>query len=302
MKLNFLSGLGGKGKAEESKGRGYIPADRVRDLMGRGFSEIDTIDVLRREGFSPDEIDKGLTNAIKQGMNGSSNGAYPEEYANYNAGQQQQQQPQMPQMEMTGGASDAFQKYQESVSGGGPQQFSQPVQQAPQMQQQQTPSFPPRNDNSSSGSNSGSGSGSGAGGLHLPTMDDLQPSKAEMPVVPESPLPDEYYQGYQTEEYIDFVVQERTKELMEKMREIAGHNKELDGNVKLMTDRVGELSKTRFEQQQQVSSSIDELTESVKEVNMRIAGLEKAFKETLPALIESVRALSDLAQRFRREA
>jgi hypothetical protein len=40
----------------------------------------------------------------------------------------------------------------------------------------------------------------------------------------------------------------------------------------------------------------------MNEVNMRMASLEKAFKETLPALIESVRSLSDLVQRLKREA
>jgi hypothetical protein len=32
----------------------------------------------------------------------------------------------------------------------------------------------------------------------------------------------------------------------------------------------------------------------------RIAGLEKAFKDALPALIESVRALSDVVQRMKK--
>ena len=49
-------------------------------------------------------------------------------------------------------------------------------------------------------------------------------------------------------------------------------------------------------------STIEGLTDSVNDVNMRIAGMEKAFKDTLPALIESVRALSDLAGRVRRES
>ena len=74
MKLPFLSKKGkkkGKG-AEESRGRGYPPTDRVKELMSRGFSELDTIDVLRREGFSADEIDRSLTQAVKEGVGGPS--------------------------------------------------------------------------------------------------------------------------------------------------------------------------------------------------------------------------------------
>ena len=33
--------------------KGFTPTDRVKELAGRGFSEPEMIDVLRREGFSP---------------------------------------------------------------------------------------------------------------------------------------------------------------------------------------------------------------------------------------------------------
>jgi len=76
----------------------------------------------------------------------------------------------------------------------------------------------------------------------------------------------------------------------------------LENRMKEMSDRVRELGKMRMNEQQQVLNTIEGLTDSVNDVNMRIAALEKAFKETLPALIESVRALSDLVQRMKREA
>jgi len=139
--------------------------------------------------------------------------------------------------------------------------------------------------------------------LKLPTMEDLQPKAAQASSgIPESSLPEEYYQGYPTEEYIDYVVQERTRDIVEKIGEFGLRNRELEAKIRDMTERVGEMSKMRIGEQQQVLSTIEGLTDSVNDVNMRIAGLEKAFKDTLPALIESVRALSDLVGRVKRES
>lgn len=247
MEIPFL---GKKKKAEESKGRGYVPSDRVRELMNKGFSEIDSIDVLRREGFSPDEIDKALTQAVKEGVVGNNDG--------YDSPQQ--------------GAQDfdqAYRNFRENRS---------------------TPTFPPRKETSQ------------GGGLKLPSIEDLQGRKEEVPEMPETSLPEEYYQGYPTEEYIDYVVQERTQDFIDRLNSFTVRNKELESRVREMSERVRELSKVRTDEQQVVLRGVEELKENISDVNMRMASLEKAFKETLPALIESVRALSDLVQRLKRES
>jgi hypothetical protein len=41
---------------------------------------------------------------------------------------------------------------------------------------------------------------------------------------------------------------------------------------------------------------MDELSSSIDELSQRVSALEEIFKEVLPALIESVRSLSKLAQ------
>lgn len=261
MKLPFF---GKKKKAEEPKGRGYIPSDRSRELMSRGFSELDTIDVLRREGFSPDEIDKSLTQVVKEGVVG---GAGP-------AG------PDMPPRAAPV-AEDFNQAYQTF------------------RQQRPTPTFPPNRETPREEKSKEEESGFG---LKLPTIEELQPQRAQVPPMPETTLPEEYYQGYPTEEYIDYAVQERTQDILERLNEFTVRNKELENRMKEMNERVRELAKVRTGEQQRVLSSVEELKESIGDVNMRMASLEKAFKETLPALIESVRALSDLVQRMKRES
>lgn len=264
MKLPFF---GESKKAEESAGRGYVPTDRVRELTGRGFSEIDSIDVLRREGFSPEEIDKALTQTLKEGVTGG--GAEPEAqqmpWQYPNTQQQPQAQPETPPQQQP------------------QQQFALPSARQPATQPQTQREEQPKE-------------------FKLPTLDDIQGKAAAKPLVPESSLPDEYYQGYPTEDYIDYVVQERTRDVMEKINEFSLRNRELDAKIREMSERVADMSKMRINEQQQVLNTIEGLTDSVNDVNMRIAGMEKAFKDTLPALIESVRALSDLVGRVRRES
>jgi predicted transcriptional regulator len=78
--------------------------------------------------------------------------------------------------------------------------------------------------------------------------------------------------------------------------------KELEKRIIEMNERLKDTLNVRSGEQQQIITKIDSFSETVSDVNMRTANLEKAFKETLPALIESVRALSDLVVRIKREA
>ena len=213
MKLSFL-----KKKAEQK--RGFVPIDRVRELAGRGFSEPEMIDVLRKEGFSPEEIDSALTEALRRGVT-----KHAEEGA---------KEPPKPE---------------------------------------------------------------------LPTLEQLIPEKKESKEleVPETSLPEKYY-DYSTEDYINAVVEARMSEVDEKIRELSLRYQELEKIVKTIHNSIEELTKARGSEQQKILNRIEEFSSNLNDVNIRLGGVEKAFKETLPALIESVRSLSDLVQRMKREA
>ena len=196
-------------------GKGYIPVDRIKELASKGFPEQDMIDVLRKEGFSPDEIDKGLTEALKEGVAGVS---------------------------------------------------------------------PPSEQ------------------LSLPTMEELQPRR-EVPIVPEPSLPEQYYstQQYPTEEYVEYLVKERTSEIDQRMREFTIRYSELEKRLAEVSDRLNTLTMEKSSGEQLIIAKIDSLKDTLVDMESKVSAFEKAFKDTLPALIESIRALSDLAQRTKRE-
>lgn len=202
------------------------PVERVKELSSKGFSEVDIIDILRKEGYSPDEIDAALTEALKLGVSGIS---------------------------------------------------------------------PPAE-----------------GPVSLPKLEELQPKQAALEI-PETSLPQDYgyytsqaypqqYQVYPDEEYIEFIVKEKTAELNEKLKEFTIKYSELEKRLSQLHEQLNELIKAKSSGEQLILTRLDEFKSVLSDVEIRLSGLEKAFKEALPALIESVRALSDVVQRMKKLA
>jgi len=233
MKIPFLSG-----KEEKIKGKGYVPTNRVHQLMSRGFSETDVIDALRREGFAPEEIDSALTQTLKGGVRGEPVTTYTAERSSFTPAEGMQQSANQP-------------------------------------------SFPPAQQSSM-----------------LPTMEQIKPSQ---PVVPETSLPSEYYQSYPTEDYVDYAINERMTDVQHQMNEFAIRYTELEKRMEEIKHQLNTVIQGRSGEQSQVITKVEGVGTSLEDIHVRLSGLEKAFKETLPALIESVRALSDLVQRMKRE-
>jgi hypothetical protein len=195
------------------------PIDRVRELASKGFSEPDMIDVLRKEGYSPEDIDRALTESLKMGISGIA--------------------PPSPLMTET------------------------------------APS--------------------------LPTLEAVQPEPV-MPTMPETSLPQNYYQQqYPTEEYVDYLVREKMGHVDEKINEFTIRYEELEKRMQNIWDQLNTIATGRSTEQQQILQKLETFKEMLVETDIRLGSLEKAFRETLPALIESVRALSDLVGRVKRE-
>ena len=221
-------------------GKGIIPSDRVRELASRGFSEPDMIDALRKEGFSADEIDKALTDALKMGVSGV---------------------------------------------------------------------VPPRAEPMPAS---------------LPQLEQFQPSVAAMPQLPETSLPQDYFQpqqqqwtqqqwqqpqqvqqqqqSYGSEEYIEYLVKERMTDIDERVKEFTIRYQELEKRMQAAYDQLTALTQTRTSEQQQILNKMDAWKDILQDMDNRLTGLEHAFKDTLPPMIESVRLLSDLVERLKREA
>lgn len=228
--IKFL-GLGKK-KPEEvmRSGKGHIPTERVGSLSDKGFSEPEIIDVLRKEGYSAEEIDRSLTQALRIGVTGES---------------------------------------------------EEPTERLPTLRELRTQEAPLESS---------------------PVFPEFRETK---PIKPEMPEPSmQYYPTaeYDTEELIESIVQERMGELDEKLVEFKTKYSDLERKILDIHHRLTVVSKGRTETEQTIISKIDSFKDTIDDTNGRLSSLEKAFKEALPALIESVRSLIELVQRFKKQA
>ncbi len=251
-----------KNKGKLRPGKGFDPIARVREMAARGFSEPEMIDVLRRDGFGANEIDNALTQALRIGVGQNQK----MQQNNYQMQKPQMQQPQM----------------------------QQPQMQQPQMQQQmQKPQMQSNRNNEN----------------ELPTIDSItsmtgQPNQlsGSMPQIPETSLPEGYYsQTYSSEDYVDYVVQQRLGEVTEKVKEFQEYYKKLNNKISELTDNLKNMETKSEPNKNAVNNKIENFTSSVSDIDNRLSGLEKAFKETLPDLIDSVRTLSDLVQKIKKD-
>ena len=206
--------LFGKKKEEEvGIGKGFIPVDRVKELSDKGFSEPEIIDVLRKEGFGAEEIDRALTQVLKLVVTG---------------------QPE----------------------------------------------------------------------VELPTMEDLQATEPEeYPETPQMPEQSLNYpqQDYGAEELVESVVNEQMGEVQQRFSELTAKQASLERSISNLHHQLSIMSQTKSQTEQSILARLDSLKDSLDDMNGRLSSLEKAFKDALPALIESVRSLTDLVQRVKKE-
>jgi len=231
--IKFLSSNKKQPEKAPSLGRGSIPSEKIKTLSGRGFSEPEIIDVLRKEGYSSEEIDAGLTQALKLGVTGGDQ--------SFVSKPPTLQELQMQQDQFTQGQNEMTNMMQET-------QFAPQIPE-PSMQFQQN-----------------------------------------------------YYQDdYNTEELVESIVQERMGELDTKLNEFRAKYNNMERKMMDLHNQLSVVSKGRNEAENTILNKIDSFGSTLGEMNARLSSLEKAFKEALPALIESVRSLTDLVARFKRE-
>ncbi|MBS3052599.1 MAG: hypothetical protein J4428_04500 [Candidatus Aenigmarchaeota archaeon] len=113
----------------------------------------------------------------------------------------------------------------------------------------------------------------------------------------------EYYptENYGTEELVESIVQERMMELDEKLGEFREKYANLDRKISDLHNRLVILGKGKNEKDQMIVNKLDSLQDNLADMGAKISSLEKTFRDALPALIESVRSLTELVQRFKKE-
>jgi len=153
----------------------------------------------------------------------------------------------------------------------------------------------------------------------IPTLQELQSGSSPQPASPQmqsqesvgpqmpEPMPYEsqqYYapaQDYSTEELIESVIHEKTGELDKRFMEMKAKNVALERRLADLHNQLTTMSKGRTQTEEAILTKVEVFKESLDEISAHLSSLEKAFKEALPALIESVRSLTDLVNKVKKE-
>jgi len=198
------------------------PVERVKELSSHGFSEPEIIDVLRKEGYSTQEIDLALTQALKEKL---------------------QTPPLIQQKEEEKIAS--FEDVVKKV------QPEQPTQQQ--------------------------------------AIQQLSTQQAMLQT-------EQQYSWEDYFNYIDYLIHSRISEISKELENINLKYQNLERRIEEINQNMKQTIIAREETYNQILKKIEDLNNSFREVSQRIGVLEELFKEILPALIESVRSLTKIAQ------
>ncbi|MCX8191013.1 MAG: hypothetical protein N3D78_02420 [Candidatus Aenigmarchaeota archaeon] len=198
-----------------------IPIDRVKELSKKGFSEIEIIDILRKEGYSPNEIDLALSQSLKESIESSVK---------------------------TTNVSPGLQ--------------------------------------------------------NLPTQSERSQEKQEINIerFQQASFSQQTDQGYYFNwddyfNYIDYLIQSRISEISSQIKVLEERYTLLE---KRLQEAINEIKNEKAQTSDITSKIIGEFSKvekDIKDMYAKIEGLEEIFKEILPALIESVRSLANLAKK-----
>lgn len=108
-------------------------------------------------------------------------------------------------------------------------------------------------------------------------------------------------QSGDVEELIETIVAENFERVEKEFENAYSEIDELKENVSELQERVHDLEVRDDEDQTQFIEKMDEIENDINEYQSRIGGLEKAFQQVLPSLVDNVRDLTQLVQEIKQE-
>lgn len=103
------------------------------------------------------------------------------------------------------------------------------------------------------------------------------------------------------EELVEMVISENFKQVENEFENVYDEIDKIVEEVSDMKQRLHDLEVRKEEQETQVVDKMDELKTDIDNYESRIGGLEKAFQQVLPSLVDNVRELTDLVQEMKQE-
>jgi len=271
VKFKFLGRLRGDDDEDDqqqrqSGGPRDAPIDRVQQLSDQGYSEEEIRDQLRDQGYTHSEITQAINDAVRASAS---------------------QMSDRPRGQQPGPGGGGYDEYDEGgyQGGGYDDEFGQ-FEEGPPMDQ-----------------------GGGMQGASQPSGNDFQ-QQPQQPASPEpqqfdepAEEPEEHAGGItpEEEELIEVIVAEHFTEVEEEFDSVYAELDDLQDQIDEIQEQIEELEIRKEERQTEFMQKVNEMQDYFEQSNQRIGGMEKAFQQVLPSLVENVRELSSLVKEMKDE-
>jgi len=103
------------------------------------------------------------------------------------------------------------------------------------------------------------------------------------------------------EELIETIIEEKMIDIEDEFETVYERLEALEDHVDELQQDVHDLKIRKDEDEREFLQKMEEMEEYLENSESRIGGLEKAFQQTLPSLVENVRDLTELVEDMRQE-
>ncbi len=274
-----------------------IPVDFVKSLSSKGLSEQEIVAVLRKYGYSPYQIERALSLALKETVSGFNppEKVVPGEMIKERVEPKKlpaPPEPLQPLNEKTPVKEEFYTmepKKEEHVERSNlpapptPSPVpSQPTQPAPSPQPPMLPS---------------------SQGESLSPSEPSEPeftfeeSPEEVFEKPEEPGPREEMPEITLEEIIEGIVEEKWAGFEETVSELRKTDEELRREIEKLKDEIEKIKESMKKSEESLIEKLEEHGEHVETIEARIGSIEKVFKEFIPELTENIKLLKEAIEK-----
>jgi prefoldin subunit 5 len=100
----------------------------------------------------------------------------------------------------------------------------------------------------------------------------------------------------QTEELVEAVVAENLQRVRSEFQNVYGEMDETQKTVETMAETLENMENSGEDQQTELNERINEIETQLESAQSRMDGMERAFQQVLPDLVENIRELTNLVQ------
>jgi hypothetical protein len=245
----------------------------VKNMSQQGYSDEEIMQELQGQ-YSKQEIQRAMNNAVTDSATGGRDEGGPEPLTQYSSNQEQEAVSPMDQGYNQENDNQRQQQNQQEQQGfqnnQGFQQQAQNGQQNQQRQQQQN-------------------------------QQRQQQPQQQIQKNGQQQVDDGGEVDPAVEELIETIVAENFQRVKTEFENVYEEFDAIEEELEDLEQRVHDLEVRDDEDQQQFIEKMDEIEQHIDDYESRIGGLEKAFQQVLPSLVDNVRDLTSLVQEIKQE-